>query len=102
MGKGGFGGECWNCGKKGHRSRDCEEPRRDGTGKGGATEDAPSLGAPNYKGNGNGGGFKGFKGSAWPMKGGGKGKGFQGKCWICQKVGHTAAECKGKGKGGKV
>ena len=35
-------------------------------------------------------------------KGKGKGKGFQGKCWLCNRVGHTAAECKGKGKGGKA
>ena len=25
LGKGGFKGTCWNCGKEGHRARDCQE-----------------------------------------------------------------------------
>ena len=63
VGKGGFGGVCWNCGEKGHRSRDCREPRKAGKGNGGPGEEPTALGALNYKGKGKGAYGKGVKGS---------------------------------------
>merc|ERR1711884_936522 len=79
MGKGGFKGECWNCGKTCHRSRDCKEERKGGKGE------APSLGALSYKGKGEGGyGQKAIKGGG---QGGykGSGNGFQCNCYNCGK-----------------
>ena len=54
VGKGAFKGNCFNCGKPGHRAADCEEPRRDGKGS------VNDLNALNYKGKGKGkgGGYK--------------------------------------------
>ena len=84
VGKGGFGGECWNCCEKGHRSRDCRQPRKEGKGGGADGGEAQALGALNYKGKGKGyGNPKGYKGQPAWQKGKGTGKGFQGKCWTC-------------------
>ena len=72
---------CNNCGKPGHKQRDCwQKPGDGGKGKG-----QPSSGSASPK----------------------KDAKFQGKCHHCGKVGHRKSECwnlpsNGKGKGGKA
>ena len=39
-GKGGFGGECWVCGEKGHRSYECPGSKKEGTAEIGSVEEA--------------------------------------------------------------
>jgi hypothetical protein len=71
---------CNNCGKPGHRSRDCWSRPTGGKGSGGTTSRSASS-SPNKKDNNK----------------------FTGKCNHCGKVGHKKAECwslTGKGKGG--
>ena len=75
-----FDGTCNNCGKPGHRSRDCWSRPTGGKGSGGTTSRSASS-SPNKKDNNK----------------------FTGKCNHCGKVGHKKAECwslTGKGKGG--
>ena len=53
VGRGGFGGDRWNCGTAGHRSRDCTEPKKEGKGGGTSGEEAQAFGALNFEGEGN-------------------------------------------------
>eukprot|EP00435_Cladocopium_sp_Y103_P034158 s1161_g8.t1 len=73
-----FDGNCDNCGKYGHRKRDCWA--KPGGGKGASGGSRPASQSPSKK--------KEVK--------------FEGKCHNCGKVGHRKSECysKGKGKGG--
>ena len=47
-GKGGFKGNCFNCGELGHRAAECPEPRKDGKGAGQPLNEL-SLQALQYK-----------------------------------------------------
>ena len=69
---GGFKGKCHNCGKQGHRSRDCKEKQ----GKKSGQKDKKE-------------GYQSRKGS-----GDSRNKRFEGTCWYCKKGGHKAQACR--------
>ena len=98
-GKAGNGkGNCWNCGKPGHRAFECWNAPKGGKGgkngedggKGKGKDGTRTL-SQGYGGKANGKG-EGKKG--WSPKG------FQGNCYNCGEPGHSAKWCTKAGKGG--
>ena len=92
-GKGKGKGNCYNCGKPGHRAFECTHPKREnGDGKGGSSSEGKGKGKPTmgYAMSEMWNAIRSMKG----QKGGGKGKGSQGNCERCGKYGHKAKECR--------
>jgi hypothetical protein len=99
------GETCLRCGGHGHYARECPTPKGKGKGGGKSGKGYGKDGYKGYKGYGKDSWYKGYKGGGkdgFGKNGGdkGKGKGFAGTCFICDEVGHRAANCPNK-KGGK-
>ena len=83
-GASGGGRDCFNCGKPGHMSRECEEPKkpRDSGNGGGGGRDCFNCGKPGHM----------SKDCEEPKKSGGGGGGGR-DCFNCGQSGHMSREC---------
>jgi hypothetical protein len=89
--------QCYNCGGWGHQSRECVSEKKGG-GKGDKGKGKGHGQYNNFNGKGGKDSGKGGKDFGKGGKDGGKstGKGYQGTCFVCNKVGHKAWECRSK------